>query len=267
MSQEISRLKQKISSYISYYDGVINKLLNDLDAIATFSGIKLIPQKNEDDKIELCCLFEKLPLGGIRASDADIAAQYCNDIEFAFITARIEFNSIEKKLFVKQYNTEVGFFKKLDGKKTSPPFDLEYILGLHYDFDSSHYAERQDSSYQINHPVFHVQQGNKCGWRLFEKDKYKSVIESKYRCNRTEQNSEMEHLRIPTPQMDIFSVIVSIIADYLIHPTDPEHRKHFSKFLDDIQKHIIPFDFSSLSNARKEFKDNKLNIGHWYPCV
>lgn len=107
-------------------------------------------------------------------------------------------------------------------------------------FDALHFDFEEVDGQKPYHPIFHVQRGgNK---RLTD-----DVVIEGIRKNRGAlanikilQNTVpgSHHLRIPVPQLDYFSVIVMVIADFFCNPAEKDKNKNMNIIFKDILKHL-----------------------------
>lgn len=101
----------------------------------------------------------------------------------------------EDKPKTDSFSTSVGYFRQHNKC-------LEHVYGVRYDFDIN----------QFGHPAFHAQMDSlMC---------FSDHIRKRYfddRCVSDKVEAALKHVRIPTAEMDVFSVFVQIIADHLIH--------------------------------------------------
>lgn len=100
-----------------------------------------------------------------------------------------------QKLKARSFSTSIGYFRKKGNK-------FSHIYGVHYDCDES----------QFGHPVFHAQVGSQMIlWNAINQH----FRENKPCCDAITRISEK--IRIPSAEMDIFSVFIQIIGDHLLH--------------------------------------------------
>ena len=123
---------------------------------------------------------------------------------FIVVNGWLSFQTVdlkEKPLLTADYGTEVGYFR-------SKPKQLDHIFGVHYDMDERDYR----------HPVFHGQ--------LASRAEFGDYIRKHFHrdCEIVDHMSKVLHTaRIPTAQMDVFSVLTQICADHLIGPKPTKH--------------------------------------------
>lgn len=96
------------------------------------------------------------------------------------------------------FGTEVGYFRlKNDGT-------LQHVFGAHYDLTEN----------ETGHPAFHVQ--------LKHKIEFADIVQKEYTGQKLDPKNFMEHLlkttRLPSAQMDVFSLMLQAVADHLMSP-------------------------------------------------
>ena len=94
----------------------------------------------------------------------------------------------------KDFGTEVAYFRVKQDR-------LEHIFGAHYDMDDNDYR----------HPVFHAQLASRT-----ESSEHVRSLFSQDREVTDNMNKVFRAVRIPTAQMDVFSVLIQVCADHLI---------------------------------------------------
>lgn len=104
------------------------------------------------------------------------------------------------------FGTEVGYFVR-DGKQ------LTHVFGIHYDF----------SPRTLAHPAFHGQLESLAGLAVNVHRLYKfdaGLVD--------EVTKILKTVRVPTAQMDVFSVFLQVCADHLLHAkSSAEEREAF----------------------------------------
>ena len=94
----------------------------------------------------------------------------------------------------RNFGTKVAYFR-------SKPNQLEHIFGAHYDMDEK----------DFRHPVFHAQLTSQMAFRSYIQN------HSQQNCQIVDHmNGIIRTVRIPTAQMDVFSVLMQLCADHLI---------------------------------------------------
>ncbi|MCY4560059.1 MAG: hypothetical protein OXF79_27605 [Chloroflexi bacterium] len=94
----------------------------------------------------------------------------------------------------RDFGTEVAYFRVKQDR-------LEHIFAAHYDMDDSDYR----------HPVFHAQLAS----HMDSSEHVRSFF-SQDREVTNNMNKVLRTVRIPTAQMDVFSVLIQVCADHLI---------------------------------------------------
>lgn len=144
-------------------------------------------------------------------------------------------------LRTKTFGTEVGYFRQKDQA-------LEHVYGAHYDMDEK----------KPGHPVFHAQLGSKCMFGIAVRDLFKRDEDIVDRLGVI-----IGTVRLPSAQMDIFSVVAQICADHLIGPNpSDELKKAFARLRNSC-------DFLLGAGHRLSFLSNPHAAGcyrasHWY---
>jgi hypothetical protein len=109
------------------------------------------------------------------------------------------------------FATQVGYFVR-DGRS------LRHAFGVHYDFSPS----------QLAHPAFHAQ------LRSFLE--FADSVQSLYRFEAQSVDDVtgiLPSVRVPTAQMDVFSVFLQVCADHLLHSNSSrEDRQAFDTLLE-----------------------------------
>ncbi|MDN4056473.1 hypothetical protein QPK32_25780 [Massilia sp. YIM B02763] len=170
-----------LRAYLPTFDALVRHFLKDSGLQTVFSGVSIFGQTDETS-YDLMASFEGLPQrpGSRRGHSENV-----------FITARLSGNVKAGQLRLTHYGTEIGYFRQT--KASEPLCDLLPITGYHYDFDCD--------GKKFNHPVFHAQPKLKAGERYIS---LKANITHRV----YPDFDEIRTIRIPTPQMDIFSDIV-----------------------------------------------------------
>lgn len=101
----------------------------------------------------------------------------------------------QRPLRTKSFGTKIGYFRRTGQ-------DLEHVYGIHYDLDEE----------LVGHPVFHGQVSS-------QPDGGQTILDS-YRLTGEIKNNfqpKISNIRVPTAQMDVFSAILQLSADHLLH--------------------------------------------------
>lgn len=155
-----------------------------------------------------------------------------------------ESDSSGSSLQTMSFGTRVGYFRSKRDR-------LEHVYGVHYDMD-----ERGDG-----HPVFHAQLGPAM--------EFASAIQNEFRLDAQlvdHVRPMLRNVRMPTAQMDFFSVCTQLCADHLMsgNPTD-DHSQVISAF-DDVRSAC---DFLQGAAHRMTYLNDGRALGcyrsyHWY---
>lgn len=162
-------------------------------------------------------------------------------------------------------NSNVAFFRP---KSEGPSISLDLIDAYHFD----HFAE--DPKQSIPHPIFHAQR-NIRGDDLFPQ--FKNSLESDLNNSMVIGNVAQEQknalfglktFRLPTPQIDLFSLSAIIAADHLVDKCSHDSRpyKYFKDFLKYIGEHkpsMVCVKHQPLVRACAADADNRF-VWQWY---
>lgn len=229
--------KSKLTRSINDFNSAVKKLLKKVAPNVVFSGV-IIHSENEADEYDVMANFLNLPQ----------APKSHKRTENVFLVGLLDGATVDREALLISYNTEISYCRQTNPK--TPNANLRAMSGFHFDFDC---GEKK-----FNHPIFHAQPKLTAGSRFFARD-------SRFVIPEYPQHEEIRTLRIPTPQMDIFSSIVMILADHIIDPEDAE--KDFHNFKASVARTMIPFDlepFAPYVPAR--FKEaNPQHVAQWYP--
>lgn len=163
------------------------------------------------------------------------------------VNGKIKFRSEGKQLILCHYMTEVSYL--LIKNFNNPRFSLVPISGFHFDFEGA----------KNNHPVFHVQHKKRTYERfLSESTEFGISAEVGEELLREPSHGS---IRIPTTQMDPFSVVVMIIADHIISQSE---YAEFKEFTAEMEKHIPLMSFTGCSAPLVE-DASQPRINRWYP--
>lgn len=251
----LRRVDQRFRNNLNFFNSKIKQILPRLNSKVHFSDITIVNLENGNKDIELFCSIRKLPYCGSKDKPlneiVNLPDRRLN--HSVYITAILSLDTSAEALSIVKYNTEIKYCEFI---QPSTPTQLRGIVGFHYDFDEKE---------QSNHPIFHAQQNNKCGNRIFTEENYKSLL-SGYACEPIDDGpAQLKYIRIPTPQMDIFSAVICVLADYVVHPTAEQHKDLFRNLLKDLHPYILPFNFKNFSKINNNFKENKSTLSYWYP--
>jgi len=114
-------------------------------------------------------------------------------------------------LVTHSFGTEVGYFVR-DGRS------LVHVFGIHYDF----------SPRQLAHPAFHAQLRSFAELAVSVQSLYRFEAQLVDRVTEI-----LKTVRVPTAQMDVFSVFLQVCADHLLHSgSTAEERAAFDTLLE-----------------------------------
>lgn len=128
-----------------------------------------------------------------------------NPLDLIFIVAkgRLGISATDPRLLkTLDFSTEVAYFRRKDDDDKNS-MKLDHVYGAHFDYAPD----------QHGHPKFHAQ--------MNDLDNLKSVLAAKYRVPTDDGSNYMtailRNARLPSAQMDIFSFMLQVAADHLIH--------------------------------------------------
>lgn len=140
-------------------------------------------------------------------------------------------------------------------QRASAPKKLDAVHGFHFDYeDSAPHA----------HPVFHAH------YDLSASRRWYSEIDTRIEIQNIEfidDRREHRSIRIPTAQMDIFSVILMIVAGHWVNSSDTNQVDSFSRLLSDTDKYIPLVDLARHENlfGGRLMTAGFLPSNRWYP--
>lgn len=138
-------------------------------------------------------------------------------------------------------------------------------------FDAMHFDAESMSNLTAYHPIFHVQRGRSNTMNdSLVKELY---IDHFHRLTDVTVTSTTEtgtpYLRLPTPQMDLFSVIAVTIADFYCNPGDRSSavKQRFTSLLEHLncKTNLARQSEQSSSLYQKFVKQEYSASAHWYP--
>lgn len=140
------------------------------------------------------------------------------------------------------FSTRVGYFRT---KRES----VQHVYGAHYDFEES----------QPGHPVFHAQIASQV--HLWESTSSSNALSIGPDDDLV--TAILRNVRVPTAQMDVFSVIIQVCADHLIASSSPDEVR---RAFEDLRASC---DFFSGAAARLPYLNSEPAIScyrsnHWY---
>lgn len=165
---------------------------------------------------------------------------------YVVVRGTIDFGqeSRDGRLSTTHFATNVGYFREEEG-------GLKHVYGAHYDLDDS----------LIAHPVFHSQ--------LSTHAHFIDLIKAEYRAKADSDLTDdlMKNIpgtfRVPTAQMDFFSVVLQICSDHLVNEKSTKKDKSHYKQVVKICEFFVGCgsDHLGLSTARELLCTRS---PHWY---
>ena len=143
------------------------------------------------------------------------------------------------------YCTEVGYFKHTDQKS---PRKVKCLDGYHFDFEPT---------LQRAHPVFHGQRHG--GVLISEISKKGYEVDST-----TRPPATLHHVHLPTPQVDLVSALIMIVADHVVDSNDECEQAFLSlrgKIREKLRLVATPSDNADLGECVKR---KEILLDHWY---
>ena len=149
----------------------------------------------------------------------------------------------EGEIELLSYGTQIGYFMP---KKCSEPRIVIPIDGYHFDMEQIT---------QRAHPVFHVQRNEKV---LCEK-----LGSVDLTLDGDPPDRALRHIRFPTPQIDLVSALIMVIADHIVCDEETENG-----FFDLVQKarDLMPLKANLQRQARLKrcISQQEMLLDHWY---
>lgn len=150
----------------------------------------------------------------------------------------------DDRIAVCKFGTKVAYFRH------KPGF-LEHVYGAHYDaaFD------------ELGHPVFHSQMDNleDLGKHVKELYKIDAVV-------KTSMRGVLCTVRVPTAQMDFFSLVLQVFADhFLTEGSGNEIKTAFNKLL--ASSRFLTGSADQSTALSGTIKNTCYRARHWYPVI
>ena len=137
------------------------------------------------------------------------------------------------------FSTEVGYFR------LTKDASLEHVYGTHYDFAVD----------QIGHPIFHGQV------KSFSSKFLATVEDAVGPCPSVDRvEGILERVRMPTAQMDFFSLILQICADHYFSDSMDEETRLKIRALLETSRTMEGAGFKRTPTSNVEC----MRAGHWY---
>lgn len=151
-------------------------------------------------------------------------------------------------------------------------YDTEEVAGQSYVLtlaDSLHFDMENAQSQNDFHPMFHVQRGYSAmiGPDIVSR---RAQVASRLTNDKIEVKNgaqSVENLRLPTPQMDLLSVLTTVIADFFCHKGSSRPEKDaFHELLKSLlsNKNLVCDGVSAKTLAKRWEVRPPFAAGHWY---
>jgi hypothetical protein len=247
--------------YWAGWEGKLSPLIRDRNGARLYFPPALKPESADGVKYSL------RPLDPIfiynaptkSSSTREKATKLC-----IFIDGTFEVEKVDEQPCMHKADCNVTFYKcEEDDQGTH----LEFFDAMHFDFEL---ADQQTPF----HPIFHVQRGvsrtvnSKKVRELFKKHchiegEQLSIVEDTH-------NLGTPYLRLPTPQLDLFSLMTLVIADFFCrHGQDKKQneqvRTSFKAILDYLrdEENIIREGHGS-RRLKTRMEGTHMSTAHWY---
>lgn len=227
---------------VTDFDAAVRELIKEVAPNVTYSGVVFCLNPTSIDAYKK--LTYQVSAHFLGMPQTPISRKHTENV---YVIGLFEGVVINKIVRLKSYATEVSYCRMND--LSNQTGDLQVMAGFHYDFESTS---------KINHPIFHAQPKLSAGQRYF--DVHTEITPPLL----PDKNTEIRTLRIPTPQMDIFSTIVMILADHIVQE---KSQAPFKKFLEIVSPLLLPinFDGSTIDVSKKFLDTHPVHIHNWYP--
>jgi hypothetical protein len=155
-------------------------------------------------------------------------------------------NCTRQNLLTTQFATRVGYFREVDAQR------LKHVFGVHYDYDGLLQA----------HPVYHSQMASMVSFIDHINRLYNTAFEP-IADEDDLVRGLLGNVRIPTAQMDPFSVFVQVVGDHLVSDaSDPAVAAAFSN----VRRSMAAFrsDPDAAPRLQQVLNLNCFRSHHWY---
>lgn len=127
--------------------------------------------------------------------------------------------------------------------------EYQYLEGFHFD-----YRESLDTPIQGGHPIFHLQLDKKAASKYVDKVLIGNT-------QGEEHPYTLEHIRVPSAQMDAFSCVLMVIADHLY---DGLIKDEFRKLVHAVHDLMPNVDLAQHDQTTRTIFTNKTVASGWY---
>jgi hypothetical protein len=148
-------------------------------------------------------------------------------------------------LLTEKFMTRVAYFRRQAA-------GLSHVYGTHCDFSLN----------EVGHPVFHSQLRSYCEYSKYVREQFEVAGTDDEDCVR----GLLQNVRVPTAQLDVFSVFLQICADHLLGQSSGEEEKRAF----DILKSKGGFLRGAAAQAphlMSEAATSCYRATHWYPAA
>jgi hypothetical protein len=167
---------------------------------------------------------------------------------FVVIKGRLLFDRKEYSereiLATSAFGTQAAYFRRTPG-------GLDHVYGAHYDFALD----------EIGHPVFHGQMRSYVDLAAHVKSQYSIQGEVS-----DSVKGVLRNVRVPTAQMDVFSMFIELCADHLLYEkSGPEEKDAFNSLLS--RSVFCQGAAFQLPRLATEEARTCYRARHWYPAI
>jgi hypothetical protein len=150
----------------------------------------------------------------------------------------------DKRLLTNSFATHAAYFRRTRDS-------LLHVFGVHYDYSGS----------DIGHPAFHGQMKSFADLGELVKQQYRLDLPVK-----DSVKGVLNRVRVPTAQMDVFSVFVQMCADHLLHPGSSKDEVSAFDTLLTRSRFCVGAAFQLPRLATEEAR-TCYRARHWYPAA
>ncbi|MDO9006059.1 MAG: hypothetical protein Q7V20_21660 [Aquabacterium sp.] len=181
-----------------------------------------------------------------------------------FVTGSFELTPLERGFELHGATCEISFYriKREDGDGVQ----LKLFDAMHFDYEKA-------NNHTPFHPVFHAQRG-RC--RTITHESVKDLMVN-YRVPGSEKvivsddekiDLGTPYFRLPTPQLDIFSVFALLMADFFCNGGELKDNPRIQNMFRSILKHLTDernaVREGASSRRLKDRFDSHISAAHWY---
>ncbi len=273
-----------LQRYWQQWEPKLEALVKDKGAKLTFPA-GLIQEKGSRDGTAI--LRPKMPVCISNAPEKASSRRAGKQV--ILIDGSFEVNVADKAPHLVKPTCNVTIFRSEE--LPTEKLTLDLVESMHFDME----APFDDEDRKQFHPIFHAQRGES-----LTADRCKEVLGEVYHLGPEQIHIEVKnkavigtpYLRLPTPQLDLFSVMTIVAADFFCNAGDAQRdrriddaqRKNggrlgsarhdrsnvvdrFVSILDLLRKpeNVARAGDSSLALFTRITKDDHISTGHWYP--